>query len=294
MLSDTSKLLGSVHSEKMPRRQWAFLRFRNQAYEEEKGLNEEQLWAACMGCINAGEAKKTPETPKKRLQNRSLTKDEIRQRREGSRAEIRFLSALTGEVKGVVHRDLPLRGDIALLSDLLMLPLWEYRMVVKERAMSWSNFTLTRDMSADGVVTVQLMKEKPRLVNTWQRFNLGTRRYYDEFKSFVSAASLLAPKMEGVVCVGARTFFHKADVRELAAVVLQMKASRFRELYSDFQQCNGRGRSYSGCLHAVAKRAGVSHAQATEFVHQWCFYNSGIVCELDDMISENEHQTYFG
>ena len=92
----------------------------------------------------------------------------------------------------------------------------------------------------------------------------GWRRWYAEFKEAAAEMPLLSIDVPQYRICNGFHFFGAANVRTLAAIILQAQASTVRHMGG-----GNRYRSWAGCRHALVRRTGLRDAEVSRFIARW-------------------------
>jgi hypothetical protein len=121
----------------------------------------------------------------------------------------------------------------------------------------------------------------------------GWRRWYKEFRVYSWQAQFLMP--ESLDSDRSEGEFYGVNIRDLAPIILQAEAEKFRDEMAD-GRCGALPnwyRSKSGRDHAIVRRTGAHLRDVSTFVNDFLILNAKIVDELYVAIVLEPHKTYF-
>ena len=206
--------------------------------------------------------------------------------------EVEFIRALTGEHIGSVVVSLPWSTDVDQLSAELSHSVHGYLVqtggeplrnfvansqqvcLLSELQLAPCPSLMTSKLVLPVVRSTQLHLRNLREVEHITLFP-GWRRWYREFRKAASEMPLLFVNVPKYAIKNGFHCLDNANVRPLVAIILQAVAAESRERrYAD---AGRRRRSWSGCKHALVRRAGLSLHEVNEFINKWLQVHSELV-----------------
>jgi len=155
----------------------------------------------------------------------------------------------------------------------------------------------------DATSDISLVLGETLLCNTWKHTNLGTRRFYKEFREFARTNDLGIPDLPEIDADVYPHLYKGVPVCHLVPLILQAYASELRDQqvynHQPYRHRHGiqpgplMARSWEGCLHSIRRRTNADRRQAELFVQSWLDANEDCIGQLRAIITKCPHQNYF-
>ena len=214
--------------------------------------------------------------------------------------QLEFFNAVTGEQQGVLSITLPWEAHIGRLSGQLGFSCHGLAVVVTEElqpyldvnlnvpCMPLSALSLRHLPKTELKLQLQLVKTPELDLRDLRKIAFitlqpGWRRATKEFTEASRQMQLYPLDIPGYDAQGSCHSFGKANVRDLAAVLLQAVATQERQ--RRFGHAGRRSRSWQGCIHALTQRSGLTAQQCTQFASAWLQLHRATVHAVEEAVS---------